>query len=133
MLIGFVAAVFLVTLAVANRHAVRLVLDPFDPRNPVLALQLPFYAFLFAMLILGVVLGGIATWTSQARWRRMARERGQEALRWRVEAERLGRERDAAAQAVRRPTRAGTSARTGGLIESEAKMTSVSGAVSPRS
>ncbi|MCL4766454.1 MAG: hypothetical protein KJZ80_09495 [Hyphomicrobiaceae bacterium] len=101
LLFGFVAAVFLVTLAVANRHTVRLVLDPFDPLDPVLAAELPFYGFLFAMLIAGVVLGGFATWTSQSRWRRLARSRGQDAARWRAEAERLGRERDAS-QALRR-------------------------------
>ena len=95
LLFGFIAAVFLVTLAVANRHAVRLVLDPFDPLDPVLALELPFYAYVFAMLIVGVVMGGLATWVSQSRWRRLARARGQDAARWRAEAERLTRERDA--------------------------------------
>lgn len=95
LLFGFVAAVFLVTLAVANRHTVRLVLDPFNPLDPVLAAELPFYAFLFGMLIIGVILGGIATWMSQSRWRRLARARGQDAARWRAEAERLTRERDA--------------------------------------
>lgn len=95
LLFGFVAAVFLITLAVANRHTVTLVLDPFNPRDPVLAAELPFYAFLFGMLIVGVILGGIATWMSQSRWRRLARSRGQDAARWRAEAERLTRERDA--------------------------------------
>lgn len=102
LLVGFVSAVFLVTLAVANRHSVLLVLDPFNPQNPVLALELPFYAYLFAMLIIGVVLGGTATWMSQSRWRRLARARGQDAARWRAEAERLTRERDAALAAQRR-------------------------------
>lgn len=94
LLLGFIAAVFLVTLAVANRHTVRLVLDPFNPLDPILAAELPFYAYLFAMLIIGVVLGGTATWISQSRWRRLARARGQDAARWRAEAERLTRERD---------------------------------------
>jgi hypothetical protein len=102
LLVGFVSAVFLVTLAVANRHSVLLVLDPFNPQNPVLALELPFYAYLFAMLIIGVVLGGTATWMSQSRWRRLARARGQDAARWRAEAERLTRERDATLAAQRR-------------------------------
>jgi uncharacterized integral membrane protein len=92
---GFAAAVLLVTLAVANRHLVRLVLDPFDPSDPVLAVELPFYAYLFAALIIGVVLGGIATWLNQARWRRAARARAQDAMRWKAEAERFRRERDA--------------------------------------
>ena len=95
LLFGFIAAVFLVTLAVANRHTVRLVLDPFNPLDPVLAAELPFYAFLFGMLIFGVILGGIATWMSQSRWRKLARSRGHDAARWRAEAERLTRERDA--------------------------------------
>ena len=95
LLFGFVAAVFLVTLAVANRHGAKLVLDPFNPTAPVLALELPFYAYLFAMLIAGVVLGGIATGLGQSRWRRMARARSHDVTRWRSEAERLSRERDA--------------------------------------
>jgi hypothetical protein len=95
LLIGFICAVLLVTIAVANRHAVRLALDPFNPQNPVVAVDLPFYGYLFAALIVGVVLGGAATWLSQGKWRRIARTRTQEALRWRAEAERLTRERDA--------------------------------------
>ncbi len=99
LIIGFIATVFLVTLAVANRHPAKLVLDPFNPENPVLAVELPFYAYLFAMLIAGVVLGGFATWMGQSKWRRTARGRTQESIRWRAEAERLAREREAAAGA----------------------------------
>ena len=84
----------LVVLALANRHPVRLVLDPFRPQAPAVALELPFYAYLFAILILGVLLGGFAVWMSQRKWRRTARSRGQDALRWRAEADRLTRERD---------------------------------------
>jgi uncharacterized integral membrane protein len=100
LIIGFVAAVFLVTLAVANRHLVRLVLDPFNPESPVVSIDLPFYAYLFAMLIAGVVLGGFATWVGQSKWRRTARGRTQESIRWKAEAERLAREREAAAAAA---------------------------------
>lgn len=99
---GFVAAVLLLTLAVANRHAVRLVLDPFNPGNPVVSAQLPLYALLFAVLIGGVVLGGVATWLGQGKWRHVIRVRSQEAIRWRAEAERLARERDARALADRK-------------------------------
>jgi uncharacterized integral membrane protein len=94
LIVGFIAAVLLVTLAVSNRHGVRLVLDPFNPQAPVISAELPFYAYLLGMLILGVVLGGVATWLSQSKWRRTARSRTQEAVRWKAEAERLGRERD---------------------------------------
>lgn len=95
LLIAFPVAALLITLAVANRHSVDLVLDPFRPEAPVLALSLPFYVYLFGMLILGVMLGGMATWVSQARYRRQARQRGAEARRWQAEADRLSRERDA--------------------------------------
>lgn len=94
ILIAFPAALLLVTLALANRHAVRMVLDPFRPEAPVLSLELPFYVFLFGALILGVLLGGLATWLGQSSWRHAARVRNQEARRWRAEADRLARERD---------------------------------------
>ena len=95
LIVGFVAAVLLVTLAVANRHAARLVLDPFNPQNPVISLELPFYGYLLGVLILGVMLGGVAAWLSQGKWRHLARLRTVEAVRWKAEAERLTRERDA--------------------------------------
>lgn len=95
LLVAFPAAALLITLAIANRHSVRLVLDPFRPETPVLSLVLPFYGFLFGALLIGVLLGGAATWLSQSRWRRTARVRGSEAKRWQTEADRLMRERDA--------------------------------------
>ena len=95
ILVAFPAAVLLLTLAVANRHGVRLVLDPFRSDEPVLYLVLPFYAYLFGVLLLGIVIGGLATWVAQARWRRTARRRAAEARRWQAEADRLSRERQA--------------------------------------
>lgn len=89
------AAVVLIALAVANRHEVRLVLDPFNRQAPVIFAELPFYVYLFAMLIAGVVLGSLATWLGQGKWRRLVRARTHDALRWKGEAERLMRERDA--------------------------------------
>jgi len=99
--VAFPAALVLVTLAVSNRHGVRLVLDPFRPADPVISLVLPFYAYLFGALILGVVIGGLATWRTQARWRRSARRRSAEAQRWQAEADRLGRERERELEASR--------------------------------
>ena len=95
ILVAFPVAVVLLTLAVANRHGVRLVLDPFRSDEPVLYLVLPFYAYLFGVLLLGIVIGGLATWVAQARWRRTARRRAAEARRWQAEADRLSRERQA--------------------------------------
>ncbi|MGE5266305.1 MAG: LapA family protein [Deltaproteobacteria bacterium] len=95
VLIAFPAAAALITLAVANRHAVTLVLDPFNPSSPLVSLSLPFYVYLLGALTLGVVLGGISAWMAQAHWRRRARHLSAEARRWQSEADRLARERDA--------------------------------------
>ncbi len=66
-------AILLVALAVANRHAVVLSLDPFNGDAPAAAITLPLYVVAFGAIILGVVLGGIGTWLGQGRWRREAR------------------------------------------------------------
>jgi uncharacterized integral membrane protein len=94
ILIAFPAAALLVTLAIANRHSVALVLDPFNPTAPLVSLALPFYVYLFGAMILGVILGGVATWFGQSSWRRQARLQSGEARRWQSEADRLARERD---------------------------------------
>lgn len=97
IVIAFPMAMALVALAVANRHAVRLVLDPFRPDTPAISLVLPFYAYLFGVLALGIIAGGAAVWLSQSHWRHTARFKSQEARRWQSEADRLTRERDAEA------------------------------------
>ncbi len=94
LLLAFPAAILLISLAVSNRHAVRLVLDPFRPETPAIALEAPFYAYIFGALVLGVLLGGLSTWMSQGHWRRSARHRAQDAMKWQAEADRLARERD---------------------------------------
>lgn len=109
LLVGLLAAIFLLTVAVANRHCVRLVLDPFSntpgescttASNAIITVDLPFYAYLLAMLITGVILGGMATYMTQMKWRKAARHRTQESIRWKAEADRLVREREAAAAAT---------------------------------
>ena len=95
------AVVVLVALGVANVHDVRLVLDPFRS-DPVLWIVLPFYVWLLAALILGVVIGGLATWIAQRDWRRSAKRRAAEARRGQAEADRLNRERERQLEASRR-------------------------------
>jgi uncharacterized integral membrane protein len=94
LLVAFPIAIVLTTLAVINRHPVRLILDPFRPDDPVISLVGPLYAYLFAALFVGVIIGGTAAWMAQGRWRRVARRRAAEAIRWQAEADRLSRERD---------------------------------------
>lgn len=78
----------LIALAVANRHDVSLVLDPFA-HDAALAVQVPLFVLIFATLILGVLLGGMAVWVKQGRFRRAAREAGREARRANAQANEL--------------------------------------------
>jgi uncharacterized integral membrane protein len=63
----------IVTFAVANRQAVTVSFDPFSATSPAYAATLPLFAIIFAVLILGVLIGGIAAWIGQRKWRRAAR------------------------------------------------------------
>jgi uncharacterized integral membrane protein len=96
LLLAFPAALVLITLGIANRHPVQMVIDPFRPEAPLLSLSLPFFVYLFAALVAGVILGGLATWMNQSRYRRDARQQTIQAKRWHAEADRLSRERDSA-------------------------------------
>lgn len=66
-------AIVLVALAVANRAPVAFTIDPFNPGNPGLTLSLPLFVLLFAALALGLVVGSLATWFRQGRYRKAAR------------------------------------------------------------
>lgn len=68
-------AVVLIALAVANRGMTAFTLDPFNPGNPALTINLPLFILLFATLALGMILGSFATWLKQGRYRKMARQR----------------------------------------------------------
>jgi uncharacterized integral membrane protein len=66
-------AAIIIAFAVANRQAVTVSFDPFSAATPAYAATLPMFAVLFAVLILGVLIGGIAAWLRQGKWRRNAR------------------------------------------------------------
>ena len=68
-------AIVLIALAVANRGMTAFTLDPFNPGNPALTVNLPLFFLLFAVLALGMVIGSIATWFKQGRYRKIARQR----------------------------------------------------------
>ena len=102
LLIGFPIGILLIAIAVSNRQPVDLILDPFRPETPALSIELPFYIYLLAALVVGVVLGGVATWMGQSRWRQTARTQGRRAARWQAEADRLLRKHEAPAQPANR-------------------------------
>ena len=101
LLIAVPVGAALVSIAVANRQMVLLKLDPFRPDNPIIGLNLPLYAYIFGALFAGMILGGIAVWLGQGRWRKRVRERTHEANRWYREATRLDREIKATESASR--------------------------------
>lgn len=68
-------AVVLIALAVANRAPVDFTIDPFNPGNPGLTVTLPLFIYLFGALGLGLVVGSVATWIKQGRYRKLARQR----------------------------------------------------------
>lgn len=95
-LILLVVAIVLIALMVANRHTVTLGLDPFARGAPAAGIEAPMYVFLFAALLIGLVLGGFAVWVSQSKWRDLARRRTKESYRLRQDRERLARDLQAA-------------------------------------
>ena len=84
-------AIVFVALAVANRQPVLVSFDPFDQLNPAFARALPLYALMLILVIAGVVVGGIAAWVRQAKWRRAARLADAQARELRAEVDALRR------------------------------------------
>jgi len=66
-------AIVLIAFAVANRQTVVVSLDPFDQANPALSVSLPLFWLVLIVIIAAVIVGGIAAWLRQAKWRRAAR------------------------------------------------------------
>lgn len=67
-----------VLLSVANRAPVQLSLDPFSADAPAVVWSAPLFAVVLLAVAVGVLLGGIAVWWSQGRYRRAARQFGRE-------------------------------------------------------
>lgn len=66
-------AIVFVVFAVANRQTNVVSFDPFDQTHPVLAVALPLFALILILIIGGVVVGGVAAWLGQGKWRWRAR------------------------------------------------------------
>jgi uncharacterized integral membrane protein len=72
-------AIIIVMFAVANREIITVSFDPFDTAHPALALKMPLFTLIFALVAVGVVVGGIAAWLKQHKWRIRARRAEAEA------------------------------------------------------
>lgn len=86
-------AIVIVMFAVANREIITVSFDPFDSAQPAFALTMPLFMLIFALVALGVVVGGIAAWLRQHKWRMRARRAEAEArnLRARLDTQQLRR------------------------------------------
>jgi len=71
--------VLFVVFAVANRHEVTVSVDPFNSGDPVLTQTMPLFVLIFVLVAVGVVVGGIAAWLKQHKWRTRARRAEAEA------------------------------------------------------
>ncbi|MFC7395944.1 lipopolysaccharide assembly protein LapA domain-containing protein [Chelatococcus sp. GCM10030263] len=78
-------ALIVVLISVANRGPVTVSFDPFSAGPPALGLELPLFVVFFAAVMIGVLIGGIAVWTTQGRHRRAARQNRRDLERLRSE------------------------------------------------
>jgi uncharacterized integral membrane protein len=79
--------VLLMLFALANRQWTSVSLDPFSSEPPALAIHLPLFLIILLTLMLGVIVGGVAAWFRQRKWRRAARRLDAELREARAEAE----------------------------------------------
>jgi uncharacterized integral membrane protein len=82
-------------LALANDHVVPVRLNPFEPADPALQIELALYQVAFLVFALGALVGGLVAWLNQLRHRRRLQREQEEAERWRIEAEEKQRARAA--------------------------------------
>jgi uncharacterized integral membrane protein len=66
-------AIIIIAFAVANRQAVTVSFDPFDSAHPAYSLTTWLFVPIFGALICGVLIGGLASWVRQGKWRGSAR------------------------------------------------------------
>jgi len=91
-------AIVLIAFAVANRQTVLVSLDPFDQTNPALSVSLPLFGLVLIVIIAAVIVGGIAAWLRQAKWRRAARLAQEQVQALQAQIDALERERSAPEQ-----------------------------------
>jgi uncharacterized integral membrane protein len=98
-------AVVIVALAVANRQVVTVSFDPLGD-TPAASLSMPLFVLILGLLIAGVIIGGVASWLGQGKWRGAARrfERDMQMLRGKLSAyENLADRQGKAPRASERP------------------------------
>lgn len=82
-------AVLAIAFAVANRQVVSISFDPFSATEPAFAIVAPLFLLVFLLIMAGVLVGGVASWLGQSRYRKTARRAQTEADDLRDEVDRL--------------------------------------------
>ena len=77
--------IVIVMFAVANREIITVSFDPFDSANPASAVRMPLFILIFVLVGLGILIGGIAAWLKQHKWRARARRAEADLRRLRAE------------------------------------------------
>ena len=80
-------ALLAIAFAVANRGEVDVSFDPISADAP--KYGVPLFIVVFAALILGVLIGGVATWLGQGRHRKAERMHRRDVERLRTEIDRM--------------------------------------------
>jgi len=84
-------AILIIAFAVANRAYVTVSFDPFNPAAPVYSTETWLFVPIFVAFIVGVLIGGMASWLRHGRWRRIARRLERELADLRAELRSLRR------------------------------------------
>jgi uncharacterized integral membrane protein len=66
-------AIVIIAFAVANRQVVTVSLDPFSSEHPATSLNFPLFVLVIGLLVVGVLIGGAASWLRHGHLRRTAR------------------------------------------------------------
>ncbi len=67
-------SLLLVLFALANRHMIAVKFDPLMSEPALVGhVEVPLFVVIYAMLIIGILLGGIATWFAQGEHRQQKR------------------------------------------------------------
>jgi uncharacterized integral membrane protein len=90
-------AALIAMFGVANRAPVTVSFDPLGAQPPLFSAALPLFVLVLLALILGVVVGGVASWTRQGKWRRSARRLAADLKISRAETDALRRQIEASA------------------------------------
>ena len=82
-------AVVVIVFTTSNRHDVKVVADPSGMVFPGIHVEAPLYIVVLVSMIVGVLIGGIASWMKQGKHRKAARVARADSRKLEAETERL--------------------------------------------